>query len=257
MYVLLSPAKKMTEGARVSEHSSSELELAGDIQQLLKITATMRPNRLKKLMGISDALAELNAERFGAMQWPMTPDKARQAALLFAGDTYQGLDAASLSAEDLNWAQDHLGILSGLYGLLRPLDLIQPYRLEMGTSLKNHRGKDLYAFWGDRLANLVDQRVAGHPQPVVINCASNEYFKAAGTKALKAKVITPIFLEQKGDTAKTISFLAKKARGAMARYIVVNRLTKPEQMQDFDQHGYCFDTQRSTVDKPAFVAQRG
>ena len=256
MYVVLSPAKKLNEGPCVEGLGCSQLDLSDDLQQLIEVARPLEPSSLRQLMGISESLAELNAKRFESMQWPMTADNARQAALLFAGDTYTGLDAVSLTAEDLEWAQDHVGILSGLYGLLRPLDLIQPYRLEMGTKLANGRGKNLYAFWGDRLAQLIDRRLADHSEKIVVNCASNEYFKAAGTKALRAQVVTPVFLEQKGDVAKTISFLAKKARGAMARFVISNRLTQADQLQGFDQLGYRYDASRSSDAKPTFVAVR-
>lgn len=256
MYVVLSPAKKLNEGPCLDHVGHTQLDLSSEVQELMGVTKPLKPDQLRQLMGISESLAELNVKRFGSMQWPMNTDNARQAALMFAGDTYTGLDASSLSAEDLEWAQRHVGILSGLYGLLRPLDLIQPYRLEMGTKLSNGRGKNLYAFWGDRLAALIDERLAGHDEPVVVNCASNEYFKAAGTKALKAKVITPVFLEQKGEVAKTISFLAKRARGAMARYVITNRITAPEQLRGFDLLDYRYDAERSTDNKPTFVAVR-
>lgn len=256
MYVLLSPAKKLAEGVSIAELPSSDFALAADVALLLKTARRQKVAELRNLMGISEALGQLNVERFAAMSLPMNAANARQAALLFAGDTYQGLDAASLSKEDLIWAQDHLGILSGFYGLLRPLDAIQPYRLEMGTALKTRRGKNLYEFWGERIAKLVDHRLIGHAEPVVINCASGEYFKAVAKKSLQAQVITPVFLEQKGDVAKTISFLAKKARGAMARYIVVNRLSEPQALQGFNELGYAFDSERSSGERPVFVAKR-
>ena len=256
MYVVLSPAKKLNEGPCVEGLGSSQLDLSDDLQELMDVARPLAPTNLRELMGISESLADLNAKRFASMQWPMTTKNAKQAALLFAGDTYAGLDASSLSAEDLEWAQSHVGILSGLYGLLRPLDLIQPYRLEMGTKLASGRGKNLYAFWGDRLAQLIDQRLTDHAEKIVVNCASNEYFKAAGTKALNAQVITPVFLEQKGDVAKTISFLAKKARGAMARYVISNRLTQANQLHGFDLLDYRYDAERSTENKPTFVAVR-
>ena len=250
MYVVLSPAKKLNEGPCLDHVGHTQFDLSSEVQELMGVTKPLKPQQLRELMGISESLAELNVKRFGSMQWPMNTDNARQAALMFAGDTYTGLDASSLGAEDLEWAQRHVGILSGLYGLLRPLDLIQPYRLEMGTKLSNGRGKNLYAFWGDRLAALIDERLAGHDEPVVVNCASNEYFKAAGTKALKAKEITPVFLEQKGEVAKTISFLAKRARGAMARYVITNRITAPEQLRGFDLLDYRYDAERSTTISP-------
>lgn len=256
MYVLLSPAKKLDEGPSVTELPSSDFSLSQDVAALLKTARRQKVADLRKLMGISESLGELNVQRFGAMNMPMNAGNARQAALLFAGDTYRGLDAASLSKEDLIWAQDHLGILSGFYGLLRPLDAIQPYRLEMGTALKTERGKNLYEFWGERIAKLIDDRLLGHADPVLINCASGEYFKAVAKKSLQARVITPVFLEQKGDVAKTISFLAKKARGAMARYVVVNRLNEPQALQSFNELGYAFDSERSSFERPVFVAPR-
>jgi hypothetical protein len=257
MYVLLSPAKKLDEGASIAELPSSEFSFFDDVAVLLKTARRQKLADLRKLMGISEPLGQLNVERFAAMSLPMNADNARQAALLFAGDTYQGLAAASLSKDDLIWAQDHLGILSGFYGLLRPLDAIQPYRLEMGTALKTRRGKNLYEFWGERIAKLIDHRLLGHAEPLVINCASGEYFKAVAKKSLQAQVITPVFLEQKGDVAKTISFLAKKARGAMARYVVVNRLSEPQALQGFNELGYVFDDALSSFEKPVFVARRG
>lgn len=201
----------------------------------------MTPADLSRLMGISDALAALNTARFQEWSPEMGPEAAKQAILAFNGDVYEGLAAAALSPEDLAWAQDHVRILSGLYGLLRPLDRIRPYRLEMGIRLDNLRGKDLYAFWGDQLTlALNDQLAANQDAPVLINLASEEYFKAVRPKLLKADILNCVFEDWKGGKYKIISFYAKRARGLMARHIVTHRLTRPEGLQSFTAEGYAF-----------------
>jgi hypothetical protein len=177
----------------------------------------------------------------------------KPAALAFAGDTYQGLEAASLDTEELLWAQKYLGILSGLYGLLRPLDAIQPYRLEMGSRLKNPRGKNLYEYWGDTISNALNDRAEALGSDVLVNCASQEYFGAVDLKALKPRVITPVFMEDKNGTVKIVSFYAKKARGAMARYIIQHRLTDPSALLDFDTGGYAYQPKLSEPDRPVFL----
>ena len=197
-------------------------------------------------MGISEKLADLNHERFQLFSTPFTPDNAKPAALTFNGDTYTGLDAPSLSEADLNWAQNHLGILSGLYGLLRPLDLMQPYRLEMGTRMKNSRGGNLYELWGDRITRQISDRMANHADQTLVNLASNEYFKSVKTGELPGTVITPAFKEIRDGNAKMISFMAKRARGMMARFIVEGRLDRPEGMKDFTSGGYRYDPNLST-----------
>ena len=179
------------------------------------------------------------------------------AVLAFAGDTYQGLEAASLDDDEMAFAQDHLRILSGLYGVLRPLDGIQPYRLEMGSRLKTERGKSLYDYWGDRIARALNEDAEATGANALVNCASQEYFGAVDTDALKLPVITPQFMEDKGGAPKIVSFYAKKARGAMARYIVQHRLTEPESLRDFDSGGYAWSEELSTPEKPVFVRPYG
>ncbi|MCL4105032.1 UNVERIFIED_CONTAM: hypothetical protein GTU68_018739 [Idotea baltica] len=196
-------------------------------------------------MSISPDLARLNRERFKAFEAEPALETVRPAALAFAGDTYRGLDAGSFSKDDFDWAQQHLRILSGLYGLLRPLDAIQPYRLEMGSRLKTRRGASLYDFWGADIAKALNEQAAETDTSVLVNCASQEYFGAVDTKVLRPTIITPVFLEERAGTAKVISFFAKRARGAMARYIVQNKITQAEGVKDFGTGGYQFSPDRS------------
>ena len=204
------------------------------------------PHDLSRLMGISDKLGVLNYDRNQSWKPPFTTKNARQAVMAFNGDVYVGLDAYSMNDDDLKFAQDHLRILSGLYGLLRPLDLMQPYRLEMGTKFANSRGKDLYSFWGDTQARLLNQQLKKLGSDVLINLASSEYFKAVDSKTLQAEVITPVFKDYKGGQYKVISFFAKKARGLMSAYIIKNRLTKPAQLKKFNSAGYAFNEAMSS-----------
>lgn len=208
---------------------------------------------LRGLMDISADLARLNRDRFRAFAANPTPEQTKPAALSFAGDTYIGLDAKSLSLEDLTYAQDHLRILSGLYGLLRPLDAIQAYRLEMGSRLKTRRGHSLYDYWGDTLAKALQAQAQQVGTDTLINCASQEYFHAANRKALKLQVITPVFLEDKNGTTSIISFFAKRARGAMARFILLNRISDPAGIKDFSTGGYAFAPDLSDGPDWAFV----
>ena len=240
MLMLLSPAKSLdfTTPPQTATHS-----LPGFLDESQALIQTLRkhsPADLAKLMDISDPLALLNFQRYADWQLPFSPANAKQAVLAFDGDVYDGLAARTMSAADLDFAQQHLGILSGLYGLLRPLDLIQPYRLEMGTRLATRRGKDLYAFWGERLASAINARLADQPQAELVNLASEEYFKAAKEKQLKATVIQPVFEDWKGGRYKIISFYAKKARGLMARYAITRRLQQAEGLKDFDLDDYAF-----------------
>ncbi|QFT82833.1 hypothetical protein FIU89_19585 [Roseovarius sp. THAF27] len=248
MLVVVSPAKKMDMSPAKGIHPTGPA-FAKDAHALAEVARDLSQADLKKLMGISDDLAKLNADRFRDFG---KQDK-KPAALAFAGDTYQGLEAGSLDTDELDWAQDHLRILSGLYGLLRPLDNIEPYRLEMGSRLKTEKGKSLYDYWGDRLSKALNRYADDVNANVLVNCASQEYFGAVDRDALKLRVITPTFLDTKNGEAKVISFFAKKARGAMARFIVQNRLTDPEALKDFDSGGYRYDAARSTEDEPAFI----
>ena len=206
----------------------------------MKVTKRLKPKALSELMGISPALAELNHARFQEMGGEQAPERSRPAALAFKGDVYLGLDAETLSDEDLAWAQSRLAILSGLYGFLRPLDMIEPYRLEMGTRLKTRRGANLYAYWGTRVSALVHDQLRDHTHPVVVNLASNEYFKVLARGKLESPVITPVFKELHKGKLKVISFNAKRARGLMARWILQNRVEDPSELTRFDVDRFSF-----------------
>lgn len=244
MLAVLSPAKRLDWTVEVPKTTTMP-DFQDDANTLADIARDLSVGDLQRMMHLSADLARLNHERFASFAPSSDPRAAKPAALAFAGDTYQGLEAATLSEDDLRWAQSHVRILSGLYGLLRPLDLIQPYRLEMGSRLANARGKTLYAYWGDRLAKSLDVQNAEVGGEFIVNCASTEYFGAVDLRALTSKVITPVFLEEKDGTAKTVGFFAKKARGAMARYIVEHRITDPQDLKDFDIGGYGFDKVQS------------
>lgn len=247
MLVCLSPAKKLDMSP--TDARATVPGFASDANALAEAAGKLSQNELQKLMGISADLAKLNADRFahfGEME-------SKPAALAFAGDTYQGLEAGSLDPAEMDWAQDHLRILSGLYGVLRPRDAIQPYRLEMGSKLKTDRGKTLYDYWGTRIAEALNRHAADVGADVLVNCASQEYFGAVDRDALKLRVVTPVFMEDKGGEPKVVSFYAKKARGAMARFIVQNRLTDEDALQDFDTGGYAYRSDLSETDKPVFV----
>jgi hypothetical protein len=247
MLVVVSPAKKLDMSP--VDTKATVPGFAKDANALAEVAGKLSQAELQKLMSISADLAKLNAERFadfGDMD-------SKPAALAFAGDTYQGLEAGSLDDDEMAWAQDHLRILSGLYGLLRPLDAIQPYRLEMGSKLKTDQGKSLYEYWGKRLAEALNRHAAEVRGDILVNCASQEYFGAVDLSALKLRVITPVFLEDKGGEPKIVSFYAKKARGAMARFIIQNRLTHADALLNFDTGGYKHHPDLSSEDKPAFV----
>ncbi|SFT36032.1 peroxide stress protein YaaA [Sedimentitalea nanhaiensis] len=251
MLVVISPAKRLDWAER--DIVTTEPAFLPDANRLAKTARNLTLGDLQKLMDISPDLARLNRARFQAFATSPETDVTRPAALAFAGDTYQGLEAASLDAAELAWAQEHLRILSGLYGLLRPLDAIQAYRLEMGSRLKTRRGKSLYDYWRDSLSKALNTQAQRVGTDVLVNCASQEYFGAVVPKALKMRVITPSFMEDKGDAPKIISFFAKKARGAMARFIIQNRLCDPAALSDFDSGGYEFRPDLSAPDNPVFV----
>lgn len=252
MYVLLSPAKKLHEPPAAGALPHTQPALLDQAERLAARSKKLSPKKLKALMHISDNLAELNHKRFQDFGTPFTPDNSRQAILSFAGDVYLGLDAGSLSSEDLDWAQDHVGILSGLYGLLRPLDLMQPYRLEMGVGLSTRRGKTLYAWWGKRIT----QAINAHEADIIVNLASNEYFKSVQPKALDARVVTPVFQDIKDGKARTISFFAKKARGAMTRWIIENRVSTADALKECDAMGYRHNADASKGDRWVFQRQQ-
>lgn len=251
MLVVISPAKSLD--MTPVQIPATAPAFQDDALRLAKTARGLSLGDLKSLMAISDDLARLNRDRFAAFAADPAPEAVKPAALAFNGDTYQGLEAKTLSADDLHWAQDHLGILSGLYGLLRPLDAIQPYRLEMGSKLKTRRGASLYEYWGDTIAKALNARAADVGTDLLVNCASQEYFGAVDRKALKLRVITPSFMEVKDDKPRIVSFFAKRARGAMARFIVENRLTAAEAIKDFTSGGYAYDADLSDGDTWAFV----
>ena len=251
MLVTLSPAKSLD--LSPVDRAATEPAFAADATRLAKTMRGKSLKDLKALMGLSDDLARLNRDRFRAFADAPEPEATRPAALMFDGDTYKGLEARTLSQDDLDWAQTRVCILSGLYGLLRPSDAIQPYRLEMGTRLKTRRGGSLYDYWGDRLARELKARAGSLGTDTLINCASQEYFAAADRPALGLRVITPQFLDVKGEKARQVSFYAKRARGAMARFVIERRLTDPDGIKDFAAGGYAFDADLSDGDTWAFV----
>ena len=245
MLFVVSPAKNLDYDSPLATDKYSQPELLDESQILIDRCVQLSPADISSLMGISDKLAGLNAARFGEWSQPFTPDNARPAVLAFNGDVYTGLDAKTLSENDFDFAQQHMRILSGLYGLLKPLDLMQAYRLEMGSKLDNVRGTNLYQFWGNIITDKLNQALIDQGDNILINLASNEYFKAVKKKDLKADVITPAFKDWKNGQYKMISFFAKKARGLMARYIIENKVTNVEQLKKFDSAGYQFDADLS------------
>ncbi len=253
MITILSPAKKLNENQQASSDKYTVPLFLDDSEVLVEKLRKFSPEQLQELMNVSRNIAELNYERYLRWTTPFTPDNAVHALYAFKGQAYQGLKAEDFNDQDVAFSQDHLRILSGLYGLLRPLDLIQPYRLEMGTSLENPRGKDLYSFWGDKITGALNEALSDHKQNVLLNLASNEYFKAFNPKRLEAGIITPVFKEQKGDQYKTIAVYAKMARGMMARYIMRNRIDDPQDIKGFDWEGYVFSAEMSTENVWTFV----
>lgn len=252
MLVVVSPAKTLDYVSKLATLRYTLPMLTNHSEQLIEICKVLTPVQLSKLMKVSDKIASLNALRFTQWSCNFTTENARPAILAFKGDVYTGLDAPSLSEDDFDWAQSHLCILSGLYGLLRPLDLMQPYRLEMGTKLANTKGRDLYHFWGDIITNKLNDALQEQGGKYLINLASNEYFKAIKPSQLNAKIITPVFKDEKNGQYKIISFFAKKARGMMARFIIDNRIDDPLQLTSFDCAGYLYCEQESSCDKYVF-----
>ncbi|WP_427454624.1 peroxide stress protein YaaA [Litorimonas sp. WD9-15] len=253
MLTLLSPAKKMNMDPAETDVPKTRPRFEADTRELAKLAKTKTPADLKALMHISDNLANLNAERFQAFNLDGKSNSAKSAGLAFDGDVYWGLEAKTLSDDDLEYAQDRVRILSGLYGILRPMDLIQPYRLEMGTKFENDRGKNLYAFWKDTLAPSLNAELAEHEDGTIVNLASNEYFKAANTKALNAPIISAKFMEEKDGKSRPIQYYTKFGRGLMTRWIVQNRVDRAEGLKDFDLEGYKFDPKRSDADTLIFA----
>ena len=246
MLLVISPAKTLDYDTPPATARFTQPQHLDHAQELIGQLRQMSPQQIGELMHLSDKLAALNVARYGSWHPDFTPANARQAILAFKGDVYTGLQAETFSEDDFDFAQQHLRMLSGLYGVLRPLDLMQPYRLEMGIRLENARGKDLYQFWGDIITNKLNEALAAQGDNVVINLASDEYFKSVKPKKLNAEIIKPVFLDEKNGKFKIISFYAKKARGLMSRFIIENRLTKPEQLTGFNSEGYFFDEASSS-----------
>jgi uncharacterized protein len=253
MLMVVSPAKDLDLTPLSAQYSFTQPALLSQAEQLANICKQLTPADLSSLMRISDKLAGLNVARFQQWQPPFTQENAKAAVFMFNGDVYQGLDVASLSEDDIHFSQQHLRILSGLYGVLRPLDLMQAYRLEMGTKLANKAGKDLYAFWGQAVTDSLNAQLTHLNSQVLVNLASQEYFKAVKPKQLTADIITPIFKDFKNGQYKIISFYAKKARGLMARYAIQQRVTNAEQLKSFDLNGYQYSETESTGSQWVFL----
>lgn len=252
MLFLLSPAKKLDYDSVLNIQSHSQPLFVKQASQLIKVLKELSPKEVGELMDLSPALSQLNVDRYATWKPKFTQDNSRQAILAFNGDVYEGLNASTLSEKDLLWAQDHIAILSGLYGVLRPLDLMQPYRLEMGTRLENPVGKNLYEFWSATIAPYLNERLSGEKNPLIINLASEEYFKSVNLKLLKAKVVQCVFQDGKKDAWKVVSFHAKRARGLMARFAIETKATKVDQLRKFNSEGYVYTPDQSTEDKLVF-----
>ena len=250
--MLLSPAKTLDYKTPVTTNSFSIPDYLGKSSELVKVLKQKSFLDLMELMQVSQKIAELNVERFNQWKLPFSTENAKQAVLAFKGDVYTGLDASALSENRLAYTQSHLRILSGLYGLLRPLDLMQPYRLEMGLKLTTKKGENLYQFWGEKITDALNVLLAKQDEPVLINLASNEYFKSVQKKNLDGRLITPEFKDWKNGKYKMISFFAKKARGLMVRYAIDHNIQKAEVLQNFDYDGYHFNLELSRADKWVF-----
>ena len=256
MLTLLSPAKKLDMTPVETGIQATSPRLDADTRELASVAKTKTPGDLKRLMRISDRLAEVNFERFQSFDLENRSNSAKPAGLAFDGDVYWGLEAKSLSDTTLAYAQDHLRILSGLYGVLRPMDMIQPYRLEMGTKLVNPRGKSLYEFWGSKIAEQLNDDLEGHPDPTIVNLASNEYFNAVDTATLGGNVINVKFLNVKDGEARSLMFYAKRARGSMARWIMEKRVDRAVQLKEFNSENYSLDASASTDNDLTFKRQQ-
>ena len=252
MLIVLSPAKSLDYKTPVSVKTSTLPEFVAESAKLIADLKKLSPQELANLMGLSDQLAALNVGRFRDWSKKFTEENSKPAIYAFDGDVYDGFDVKSLNAKSLDFAQDHIRILSGLYGALRPLDLMQPYRFEMGTSFQNARGKDLYAFWGERVTDSLKKVLDKQKKPFLLNLASEEYFKVLQAEKLECPVISPVFQDGKDGKFKIISFYAKRARGLMARYAVENRITDPADLKGFNLDGYKYIASESKPDKPVF-----
>lgn len=252
MQFLLSPAKSLNYDTPAHIAAHTQPLFRRQSAELMSLLKTKSPQQIGTLMKLSDGLAGLNVARYQAWSPRFTARNSKQAVLAFNGDVYEGLNAKTLSEAQLAWAQDHVCILSGLYGVLRPLDWMQPYRLEMGTALATDHGKNLYQYWGTQIAGYLNERAAADISPVIVNLASQEYFKAVDRKALRARVVTCVFEEFRGGKYKIISFMAKRARGLMVRYAVMHKLGTVKKLEGFDMEGYAFDAAASGADRMVF-----
>ena len=257
MLFLISPAKALDYETPPTTATHTQPLFVPQASELIAVLRDKSPQQIAELMDLSDQLSGLNVARYQAWRPKFNTKNAKQAVLAFDGDVYGGLDAKTLSEDDLNWAQQHLCILSGLYGVLRPLDLMQPHRLEMGTRLATPKGKNLYQFWGTQVADYLNQRATADATPVVINLASEEYFKVVDRKALKPRVVTCVFEERKGDQYKVISFMAKRARGLMVRHAVLHRVMSVDELKAFDAEGYRYIAELSEPDRLVFRRDQG
>ena len=253
MLIVLSPAKTLDFNTPPLIPDFTVPEFLNESEKLVGRLKTMSPKKLSELMGISSDLGELNFQRYQSWQLPFTPENAKQAIFAFNGDVYQGLNATTLSEIQLELSQSKLRILSGLYGVLRPLDLMQAYRLEMGTKLKYYKSKDLYAFWNPSITKKINEAVVESGSKVLVNLASNEYFKSIDKKKLKAEIITPDFKEHKNGSYLMISFFAKRARGLMTRFILENNISDPNDLLAFDYEGYTLNSHLSKSGNPVFT----
>lgn len=252
MLFLLSPAKKLDYDSPVSTTTYTQPLFVKRSAELIKVLKTKTADDIAALMKLSPALSELNVRRYAEWKPKFDQKNARQAVLAFNGDVYEGLDATTLTESQMNWAQEHVAILSGLYGVLRPLDLMQPYRLEMGTRLQTKAGSNLYAFWGSTIADYLNERLNDETSRIIINLASEEYFKSVDLKALDARVVQCVFQDYKNGVYKIISFNAKRARGLMARFAIETKAKTPAALKKFNVEGYAFAVQESTEDKLVF-----
>ncbi len=252
MLFLISPAKSLDYETRPHVASHSKPLFTRQSAELIELLKTKTPQQISTLMKLSDALAGLNVARYQAWSPRLTVKNSKQAVLAFNGDVYEGLEAKTLSAQQLDWAQSHVCILSGLYGVLRPLDRMQPYRLEMGTALPTPKGKNLYQYWGSQIAEYLNQRAAADISPILINLASEEYFRVVDRKVLKARVVSCVFEEYRAGQYKVISFMAKRARGLMVRYAVEKKATTVKKLEQFCAEGYRFNAAASAPDRLVF-----
>ncbi len=256
MLIVISPAKTLDLESKFKSPVTTKPEFLPDSGKLVKIMREYSAPDLKQLMNTSDAISTLNVERFKKWKTPFSEANARPAIFTFKGDVYTGLEVENFSSADLKYAQNHLRILSGLYGALKPLDLMQAYRLEMGTRVSNERGKNLYEFWGDKVTDAINRDMKVLKDDTLVNLASNEYFSVLNKKAVHANIVTPVFKDYSNGKYRVISFFAKKARGKMAAWIIQNRVSKTEALPDFDIDGYRYSSAESSPDKPVFLRKQ-